>query len=163
MRYPLILAILCLLIAALPFEKVKKGESRRDMLVGEMLSADQQESAAEWLANETASLRAMPPLHQLLVLTTGIILLVNAAVLLSYLINSVAAIAGIGLSMTVFVPLLALALISLIIGWRTPRTRLIAYMKKHAEFGPFLSKFSTRLWRKRFRRAAAEHGFASQY
>jgi hypothetical protein len=55
-------------------------------------------------------------------------------------------------------PLILMALVA-----SKPRKALMLRLKKHAEFGPFVSKFSTRMWKKRFRRAAREHGFAREY
>lgn len=158
MRYPIVLLILALLFAVMPMEKAKKDEKRSETLVGFVLSDKEHESAKAWLDDGVESLRAMPPMHQVLLLTTIIILVINAAVVLAYIVNSIAAIANIGISILLFLPLVLLALVA-----SKPRKALMQRLKKHAEFGPFVSKMSTRMWKRRFRRAAREHGFASQY
>lgn len=163
MRYPIIFIILAVLIAMIPIEKPKEGEKRSDALIAYVLSDDEKQGGKAWLDNATAELRAMKPLHQLLVMTTAIILLINAGIVVSYVINSIAAIAGIGFSLAVLLPFILMALIGLLLGWKAPREVLKRHMKEHAEFGPFMSRISTRMWKRRFRRAAKEHGFAREY
>lgn len=158
MRYPIVILILLVLFAMMPVEKAKKDEKRSETLIGFVLSDTEHANAKAWLNKGVEDLRAMPPLHQLLLLTTFIILVINAAVVLAYIVNSIAAIANIGVSVIVFLPLVLLAML-----WSKPRRALMKRLKAHAEFGPFVSKWSTRMWQKRFRRAAREHGFASQY
>ena len=158
MRYPIVFLILAVLFAMMPMEKAKKDEKRSQTLIGYVLSAEEHETVKQWLDSGVDQLREMPPADQVLLLTTIIILAINAAVVVAYLINSIAAIAGIGVSIAMFLPLVLLALLA-----SKPRKALMQRLKKHAEFGPFVSKFSTRMWKRRFRRAAREHGFASQY
>ena len=158
MRYPIVFIILAILFAMVPVEKAGKDEKRSQTLIAYVLSAQEHESAKQWLDGGVDRLRALPPAHQVLLLTTFIILIINAAVVLAYVIHSIAAIAGIGVSVVLLLPLILLALLA-----SKPRKALMQRLKKHAEFGPFVSKFSTRMWKKRFRRAAREHGFASQY
>lgn len=158
MRYSIIFIILVALLAVMPMEKAKKGEERSEVAIAQVMSVEQQTAAKHWLDDHVADLRNMPPTHQLLLLTTFIILIINAAIIVSYLINSVAAILGIGVSIAMILPLVLLAIV-----WQKPRRALYQRMKKHAEFGPFVSKFATRMWKRRFRRAAREHGFATQY
>lgn len=158
MRYPIVFLILIALFAMMPMEKAKKDEKRSETLIGFVLSEQEHASAKQWLDSGVEDLRTMPPAHQVLLLATIIILVINAAVVLAYIVNSIAAIANIGVSVALFLPLVLLALL-----WSKPRRALMQRLKNHAEFGPFVSKWSTRMWKKRFRRAAREHGFASQY
>lgn len=158
MRYPIVILILVALFAMMPMEKAKKDEKRSETLVGYVLSEQEHASAKQWLDNGVKRLRELPPMHQVLLLTTFIILIINAAVVVAYIVNSIAAIANIGISILLFLPLVLLAVV-----WSKPRKALMKRLKAHAEFGPFVSKFSTRMWQRRFRRAAREHGFASQY
>ncbi len=158
MRYPIVFLILAVLFAMMPMEKAKKDEKRSETLIGFMLSAEQHDAAKQWLDGGVQQLRQLPPAHQVLLLTTFIILIINAAVVVAYIVNSIAAIANIGVSVAMFLPLVLIAIL-----WSKPRKALMKKLKSHAEFGPFVSKFSTRMWKKRFRRAAREHGFNSQY
>lgn len=158
MRYPIIFLILAGLFMAMPTEKAKKDEHRSEAAMAQIFTADEQKAVKGLLDRELAGLRDMSPLHQLLVVSTIIILIINAAVVVSYLINSVAAILGIGISLVALLPFLLLAVVS-----KRARQSLHKRLKAHAEFGPFVSKLSTRLWKRRFKRAAREHGFASQY
>lgn len=163
LRYPIIFIILAVLIAMMPTEKPKDGIKRSDMLIVQLFSTEQQESGKAWLDEATAELRAMKPMHQLLAMATAIILIINAGIIVAYLVNSIAAITGIGFSLAVLFLFILLAIIGLLLGWKAPRTGLKNYMKDHAEFGPFMSRLSNRMWKRRFRRAAKEHGFARQY
>lgn len=162
MRYPIIFLILAALLVAMPLEREKRGEHRPSPV--DMLMNDAQQAQLKtWLDGSFADVRAMPPSGQLLVMVSFIILTVCAAVVLSYLINSLAALAGLGLSVAVVVLLLAGVLLTLPTGWCQPRQWLQRYLKTHAEFGPFVSRAHTWVWKRRFRRAAAEHGFAREY
>lgn len=158
MRYPIVFLILAVLFAMMPTEKAASDTKRSQTLIGYVFSPQEHDSAKQWIDGGVNELRAMPPAHQVLLLTTIIILVINAAVVVAYIINSIAAIAGIGVSIAIFLPLVLVALVA-----SKPRKALMQRLKAHAEFGPFVSKFSTRMWKKRFRRAAREHGFASQY
>lgn len=158
MRYSMIFLILVALLAVMPMEKAKKGEKRSHAAIAHVMTPEKQTQVKAWLDSQVSGLRDLPPTHQLLLLTTFIILVINAAIVVSYLVNSVAAITGIGISLALIFPLLVLALV-----WRKPRQALYKHMKKHAEFGPFVSKLTTRMWKRRFRRAAREHGFTAQY
>jgi len=158
MRYPIIFLILAGLFMVMPTEKAKKDEKRSEVAIAHIMSKDEQKAVKNWLDTELAELREMSPLHQLLLISTMIILIINAAVIVSYLVNSVAAILGIGISIVLFAPLALVALL-----WSKPRKAILRKLEKHAEFGPFTRKMSTRMWKRRFRRAAREHGFASQY
>lgn len=158
MRYPIIFLILAVLFALMPTEKAKKDEKRSEVAIAKVFSEEEQHAVLGMLDKGVNELRAMTPLHQVLVMTTFIILIINAAVVLAYIVNSIAAIANIGVSVAIFLPLVMLAML-----WSKPRKALMKRLKAHAEFGPFVSKWSTRMWQRRFRRAAREHGFASQY
>lgn len=158
MRYPIIAIILVALLAFMPTQKAKPGESRGKATMQKILTADEQKLLKARIDEQLVVLQKLPPLHQLLLISTVIILLINAAVILAYLVNSLAAVLGMGLSLLMVLPPLLLALV-----WKPFRKDFHARMKRHAEFGPFVSKWSIRLWRRRFRRAAREHGFASQY
>ncbi len=105
----------------------------------------------------------MPPLHQAILIITAFIIAVNAAILVAYLINSLAAILGIGFALLLVAPLLLLTLISLPFGWQRPRTMLFGVMKKHPEFGGFTNKLHTMLWQRRRTKAAAANQWAQQY
>lgn len=164
MRYPIIFLILLLLIAALPLQRQNQDHSnRKPVAINYVLSEEHQQSAVQWLDKQTETLRNMPPLHQLMLMSTAIILVINAAIVVAYLINSVAGIAGIGISLAALLPLLLIAGTGLLFGWQKPRRALLGYMKKHGEFGPFVSKFTTRMWKRRFRIAQREHGFITEY
>jgi Flp pilus assembly protein TadB len=158
MRYPIIFLILAGLFMIMPTEKAKKDEKRSAAAIAQIMSEGEQKAMKQWLDTELADLREMSPMHQLLVISTIIILIINAAVIVAYLINSVASILGIGISIALFAPLALVALL-----WSKPRKSILRKLEKHAEFGPFTRKMSTRMWKRRFRRAAREHGFASQY
>jgi len=159
MRYPIIFAILCLLVLALPLHRHHKGEPARVPVVNYLLNADQQEASMQWLDSRVNDLRALPPLHQAMAMLTFIILVLSAAVVVAYLVNSLAAIANIGLSLLFVLPLLLLA----VIGFKNARKALQSYTKAHPEFGPMVSRLNTRLWKRRFNRASREHGFVREY
>ena len=157
MRYPAIFAILALLFFAMP-----DAHAQRSPLLDYLLTGQQQELAQSVLDAAVAQLRELPPLHQVLLMTTVTILMVSAGVIVSYLINSIAAITGIGLALAALLPLALIALAGLALGRRKASEALFQRLRHHHEFGPFVSRLHTRAWKRRFRRAAAEHGFARQ-
>lgn len=158
MRYGIVFIILAALFMVMPTEKAKKDEKRSEIAVAQVFSKEEQESALNMLDKAVNELREMPPLHQVLVMTTFIILIINAAVVLAYVVNSIASIANIGISVILFLPVALVALL-----FKSQRKPMMRRLERHPEFGPFVRKISTRMWQRRFRRAAREHGFASQY
>lgn len=163
MRYPLILIILVGLIAMLPTERRVEGKIERPHVADILLSETEQHNAKAWVDGRVDYLRDMAPLHQLLVMATATILLISGGMILSYIINSVAAILGMGVSVAVLLPIGMLALMGLLVGWKKPGHAWMARVSKHTEFGPFVSRMRTRAWQKRFAKAAKEHRFNRFY
>lgn len=158
MRYPVLLLILCLcVLIALPLKE--RDRDKRQTVVSQLMSADQQARGMAWVDDRVHDLRALPPLHQALAMTTAIILIISVAVIVAYVVNSLAMILGIGIAILAVSPLLLLAAL----GIKPARRALQRHLKKHPEFGPMHGRISTRLWQRRYRRAAREQGFVSQY
>lgn len=158
MRYPVILFLLLLLaVVAIPLKE--RDSDKRAPVMDHVLSPQQQQEGQRWLDSRVNDLRAMPPVHQVLAMTTLTILVVCGAILLSYIVNSVAMILGLGVSMLLLLPLLLLAML----GIGKARRALKTHLSKHPEFGPLYSRVNTRLWKRRFKRAAREHGFVREY
>jgi hypothetical protein len=158
MRYPILLIMFTLLaLIAMPLKE--RDRDKRAAVVTYLLSKPQQEASLRWVDGRVEALRAMPPLQQVLAMTTATILIVCVAVVVSYLINSIAMILGLGVALLAVVPLALLALL----GFKRARAALTQHLKNHPEFGPLHSRLSTRLWQKRFNRAAREHGFAREF
>lgn len=162
MRY----AALCLTLAALlffvPLEKRAQGAPKPD-IAATIFTPQEQEAGIAWLDARVDRLRAMPPMQQALAMGMAMVLMVCIACVIAYLINSLAAVAGMGIS--VLEALLAgmAALLARAVGWKAPAAHFKQRMRRHAEFGPFASRLQTRQWRRRFRLAARKHGFAGEY
>lgn len=160
MRYSVIFLILAALVLVLPTERVKRDEARPTP-IDLVMSDEQQAVVTTWLDGAISHLQSLSPTGQLLVMATFIILIINAAIVVAYLVNSVAAILGIGLSLSLLFTLAMFAMIGWCIGWARPRRALALHLKNHAEFGPFVGRVRTMLWKRRFKRAAREHGFSA--
>lgn len=160
MRYPLVFFILALLIIAVPTERHDRhGKPSHAPAIDFMLSAHEQDNAKQWLDGRVAYLRDIPPAQQLLVMVTAIILTISAGIILAYIINSVAAILGLGVSLFI----LALLAIPALLGGKKSRKALGHRLTHDVAFGPFVSRLKTRAWQKRFAKAAAEHRFTRFY
>lgn len=158
MRYPIILLLLlALAFFAIPLKE--RDSDKRAPVADQVLSQAQQHEGMRWLDSRVNDLRAMPPLQQVLAMTSFTVLVICAAILLSYLVNSVAMILGIGLSLLFVLPLALLALL----GIGKARRALKEHVRKHPEFGPLYKRVNARMWKRRFNRASREHGFVRDY
>lgn len=156
MRYPIIMIVLCLLaLVAMPLQE--RDREKRTPVIDHVLPSEQQQAVMAWVDGRVNQLRALPPLHQALAMTTGIILLLSAAVILAYLINSLAAAVNMGFSLG----MLAIFALLALTGLRRCKQALANYVKSHAEFGPIARRYHTKLWQKRYDRAAREYGLNS--
>lgn len=161
MRYPLLFLIVAI-GAFLVFNAHQQGRNApRPAVIDRVLAAPETETGKVWLDARVEQLRALEPIQQVMVMATIMVLLVCAACILSYVINSLAAILGMGLSLILFCIAALGVLLAAALGWHSPRYKLFARMKSHAETGPLVRQILARQWRRRMKHAAREHGFAS--
>jgi drug/metabolite transporter (DMT)-like permease len=169
MRYSLVFLILTILMLAMPVHRHHGAQARSS--VATQLLPQHQWSLPSWDAmfsqqtqtevnKAMTDLRALPAAQQLLFLVQVIVLMMCGASVISYVLHSIASLAGFSLTLTLLVIFTALLVYGTITRRRKPR--LLKWMERHTEMGPFIRRLKARGWQKRFKRAARAHGLRNQ-
>lgn len=167
MRYSLVFLILATLALAMPVKHAVPGKPRDRMIshvmpagvrtdlalpsAGELFSAETQANADAAMKK----LRSMPPAHQFLFVLQAMVLTICSACLISYVLHSLGSLAGFSITLTLLTLFVGLLVFGMLTGGKKPR--ILTWLEKYTEMGPFIRRMKARGWERRFARNARVH------